>query len=178
MASIYDKIQTPAELVREVMCHGFSTKQDDICRAQDIIGRAPICDLAFLANDLGRDNEKGEPDPKGMISSGRRATQGTFYMILSSIWNWEDVTRFWNTHTNPEHEELKEARANLRETEKRATIAERNAKELSEEAAELSKRLTEAQHTVDEAQRKAAELEAEVMRLKARLFDYMEAAGA
>ena len=29
-------------------------------------------------------------------------------MIAFSIWNWEDATRFWNQHTNPEHAELKE----------------------------------------------------------------------
>lgn len=85
MSSQYDSIKTPAELIAEVMTHGLSTKQEDICRVQDIFGRAPIEDLVKLANDIGRNNADGEPDPKGTWSSGRKGTQSTFYMVLSSI---------------------------------------------------------------------------------------------
>lgn len=34
--SIYDKVETAKDLIFEVAAHGLSTKQEDICRAQDI----------------------------------------------------------------------------------------------------------------------------------------------
>ena len=101
--SKYDSIKTAAELVADVRANGLSTAQEDICRAQDIFGHTPIEELDRLANDIGRDNDKGEPDPHGSWSSSRPATQATFYRIAFSIWNWEDAVRFWNLHTNPEH---------------------------------------------------------------------------
>lgn len=173
MSGQYDNIKTPAELVREAMNHGFSTKQEDICRAQDIIGRAPIEDLVFLANDLGRNNENGEPDPKGTISSGLRATQSTFYMILSSIWNWEDVTRFWNQHTNPEREELLVLRKTCKEWAEQCDKQDGLLKQ------EHDLRLKETSAKL-EAEQKTARLEAElhdrdmeIMALKAKLYDMM-----
>ena len=104
----FDSIQTAAELVAEVQAHGMSTAQEDICRAQDIFGRTAVEELVRLANDIGRNNDQGQPDPQGSWSSGRRSTQGTFYTIAFSIWNWEDATRFWNLHTNPERQTWKE----------------------------------------------------------------------
>ena len=67
--SKYDSIKTAAELVAEVRVHGLSLAQEDICRVQDIFGNAPIEDLVALANDIGRNNRNGEPDPKGSMSS-------------------------------------------------------------------------------------------------------------
>ena len=84
MSSKYDSITTAADLVKEVMAHGLSTVQDDLNRAADIFGRSSIEELVNLANDIGRNNENGEPDPKGSWSSGRKATQSTFYMIASA----------------------------------------------------------------------------------------------
>lgn len=173
MSSKYDNIKTAADLVREVMAHGLSTVQEDICRAQDIFGNASVEELAALANDIGRNNDQGEPDPKGTWSSNRKATQGTFYMIAFSIWNWEDATRFWNQHTNPEHDALREAKKSLKTMEDKA-------KELT---AELD-REQEARATVEEgyirlvgkyneAERQAKAAEAEIMALKAKLYDYM-----
>ena len=115
--SKYDSIKTAAELVAEVRANGLSTVQEDICRAQDIFGHTPIEELDRLANDIGRDNDKGEPDPHGTWSSSRPATQATFYRIVFSIWNWEDAVRFWNQHANPEHmafDEVKTENARLR----------------------------------------------------------------
>ena len=77
MSSKYDSITTAADLVKEVMAHGLSTVQDDLNRAADIFGRSSIEELVNLANDIGRNNENGEPDPKGSWSSGRKATQST-----------------------------------------------------------------------------------------------------
>ena len=69
--SKYDSIKTAAELVKEVRLNGLSLAQEDICRAQDIFGNAPIEELVALANDIGRNNRDGEPDPKGTVSSTR-----------------------------------------------------------------------------------------------------------
>lgn len=40
--SKYDSIKTAADLVKEVRIKGLSLDQEDICRAQDIFGNAPI----------------------------------------------------------------------------------------------------------------------------------------
>ena len=173
--SKYDGIKTAADLVKEVRLHGLSLDQEDICRAQDIFGNAPIEELAFLANDIGRNNRNGEPDPKGTVSSDRPATQNTFYSILFRIWNWEDATRFWNQHTNPEHEQTEEIRSKLKA-------------EMAEHA--KTKKALEGEHNavlhersqVCELKAKVACLESEVhdsdmtiMELKAKLYDLMTA---
>ena len=180
MSSKYDSIKTAAELVSEVQLHGLSLAQEDICRAQDIFGHTPIEELARLANDIGRDNEKGEPDPKGSRSSGRRATQSTFYSILSSIWHWEEVTRFWNTHTNPEHEQVEELRAKLR-----AEMAEHsNTKKALEEQrvstdaehksllAERAKRI-EQSDKIESMKAEIHDRDMTIMELRAKLYDLL-----
>ena len=174
MASIYDNISSAKELVYHVMLHGMSTKIEDICRAQDIFGHTPIEDLAFLANDIGRNNHNGEPDPKGTMSSGRRATRGTFYSILFQIWNWEDATRFWNTHTNPEHEQFKELRAEIATLKTIAKQAETDRETYNKERADREAYIDEKLALLDEAIRRAEDAEAEVIRLKARLFDLID----
>lgn len=174
MESIYDNISTAKELVNYVMVHGMSTKTEDICRMQDIFGNSAVEDLAFLANDIGRDNHDGEPDPKGTMYSGRRATRGTFYSILFSIWNWEDATRFWNTHTNPEHEKLKELRTENAALKDMARIAEQEREKFNDERANREAYIDEKLALLDEAIRRAEDAEAEVIRLKARLFDLID----
>lgn len=149
--SKYDKIETAAELVAEVQLHGLSTNQEDICRAQDIFGNSPLEELARLANE--------------------KATQRTFYMILSNIWNWEDVTRFWNQYTNPQTKELEELRKeHIKLNMMYEGSLNRNSelKRLLEEEAGLAMDL---QTRVGDAQRVAEDAEAEVMRLKAKLYD-------
>lgn len=106
--SEYDNIQSAKELVRHIQFHGLSTKQVDRNRAADIIGNSSVQELVELANDIGRNDADGNPDPNGSWSSSRRPTQGTFYHLLSLIWNWEDVCRFWDQHTNPSRKRLEE----------------------------------------------------------------------
>lgn len=179
MASQYDKIKTPKELLVQVSMHGFSTKTEDVCRAQDIFGRAPIEELVALANDNGRLNELGEPDPEGTWSSGRKGYQQVFYQVLFHIWNWEDATRFYNQHTNPEFKKLRES-----VTELTADLAE--ARTDAEEAQQdcevwMSKhRASEAAHaeTVRELEFYQGGYEAahlEITKLKAKLYDMMMA---
>lgn len=180
MGSKYDSIKTAKELVAEVQLHGFSTAQEDICRAQDIFGNSAIEDLVFLANDIGRNNENGEPDPKGTFNSVRRATQSTFYMIAFSIWNWEDATRFWNLHTNPEREKIEELRSKLSaEVEEHRNTKKKLAEQITNTDAEHKFRLAE-QKTAREVSERCEKLKDElhdrdmtIMELKAKLYDLM-----
>lgn len=180
--SKYDSIKTAAELVAEVQAHGLSLAQEDICRAQDIFGRSAVQDLVALANDVGRNNENGDPDPKGTWSSGRHETRSTFYFVLFKIWNWEDAVCFWNQHSSPEHEGVKELQAKLQ-----AEMAEHTK---TKEALKEQRISTDAEHKflliergkrVEQAE-KISSLEAEVhdrdmtiMELKAKLYDLMTA---
>ena len=166
--SKYDSIKTAAELVAEVRANGLSTVQEYICRAQDIFGHTPIEELDRLANDIGRDNDKGEPDPHGTWSSSRPATQATFYRIVFSIWNWEDAVRFWNQHTNPQTEELKKLRSANKELTVRLDKLLADQKVNDETVNRLERGLID-------AQRKAEEAGAEVVSLKAKLYDLLVA---
>lgn len=173
--SKYDSIETAAELVAEVQAHGLSTAQEDICRARDIFWHTAVEELARLANDIGRDNDKGEPDPHGSWSSGRRPTQGTFYAIVFSIWNWEDATRFWNLHTNPERQTWQEANRTIGELQHKVT-----ATEIERDAAKNLLRTSEkkASDLIDaltDAERRACTAEAQVLAPKAKLYDYITA---
>lgn len=182
MSSKYSNIKTATELVNEVMVRGLSLDTDDLIRAQDIIGHSSIEELARLANDIGRNNADGEPDPNGSFSSNRPATQNTMYMILFQIWNWEDAVRFWNTHTNPEHKHNKELREKLK--------SEMTEHAKTKEALKQQKISTDAEHKFLQIERgnssekaeKIRSLEAEIhdrdmtiMELKAKLYDMMTA---
>ena len=87
MASIYDNIKTARELITNIRLHGMSTAEEDICRIQDIFGNSTYEELADLANDIGRTDDNGKPDPNGKWSSGKAATRGTFYSTLFKVWN-------------------------------------------------------------------------------------------
>lgn len=171
--SKYDSIKTAAELVEEVRLNGLSMAQEDICRAQDIFGSTSVEELARIANDTGMNNEKGEPDPKGTWSSGRKATQGTFYMIASSIWNWEDVTRFWNQHTNPEREELLKLRGSCKTLEQEVSQkAEEAAKEHRLRLEETSEKLG-LKGDVEKLRAELHDRDMAIMELKAKLYDLL-----
>ena len=94
-------------------------------------------------------------------------------MIVSHIWNWEEVVRFWNQHTNPQTEELK------RNRDAYDFIVEGNKKlknendELKEQVSDLLERESELVTLMDDAQRRAEDAEAEVVRLKAKLYDLL-----
>ena len=175
MASIYDNIKTAKDLISEVMVSGLSTNQEDICRAQDIIGNSTIEELVALANDIGRDDEHGNPDPKGSWCRGRRATQGTFYMVLFHIWNWEQATNFWNLYTNPDREKMKSYYEENAELQSEVEHLKADSK------AEHDIRLIETvekKTALDEVERLKAELhdrEMKIMELKAKLYDLMNA---
>ena len=164
MASIYEKITTPKELLQEVRMHGFSTKTEDICRAQDIFGHAANEDLVALATDNGMN---------GSWSTGKEGYSKEFYSVIFNIWSHEDAARFWMQNTSPEYKEL----LNLRKT----------CKELSEQCdkqdkllkAEHKRRLEETSARLD-AEKKAERLDTDVydrdmtiMELKAKLYDLM-----
>ena len=173
MSSKYDNIKTATEMVQEVICHGLSTSQEDIIRVQDIFGNSTIEELDRLANDIGRNNEHGEPDPKGTWSSTRHPTRDVFYMILFNIWGWDSATRFWNQHSNPEREELLELRIKCRELEDRSEHLESDfIKERDLRAEELKLRCITDEKVIQlESNLEAKELE--IIRLKAKLYDLM-----
>lgn len=171
--SKYDNIKTATGLVCEVMVNGLSTAQEDICRAQDIFGRASVEELASLANDIGRNNEKGEPDPKGTWSSGRKATQGAFYSIAFSIWNWEDACRFWNQHTNLQTEQFKEISSKARHlSDENKKLSEQNS-ELLEGNEEWRKMCNEEKQRRSEVEQELEAAKMQIVKLKAQLFDLL-----
>lgn len=171
MSSIYDNIKTAADLVHEVMAHGMSTKIEDICRVQDIFGHSTIEELDGLANDTGMNDENGSPDPKGTWSSGRRETRSTFYSILFQIWNYEEATRFWNQHTNPDYEELKVLREECNGLRKRNAELEERRAELLEDSKRGAEYITEQVNRIAELEKTVSDAEAEIVRLKAKLYD-------
>ena len=177
MASIYDSIKTARELLEEVSMRGFSTKQEDICRAQDIFGHSSVDELVKLANDNGRSDRDGNPDPRGSWCSGREGLSKKFYMVLFQIWNWEDATRFYNQYSNfPVIDEKAELEAKKKELKK----AEQQIKDL--EAVEKctenfyeqeKKKAEEVAGELESTKKSLAEAEDEIIRLKAKLYDLM-----
>lgn len=173
MASIYDNIRTAKELVDIVGVQGLSTKVEDICRAQDIFGRAAIEELVELANDTGRNNENGEPDKNGSWSSNRKATRPIFYQILFQIWHWEDATRFYNQHSNPEYEELKTLRTENKKLSGRVENLEAKRDELLANAKDASDVILEEMNKKAASIERAEKAEKEIVKLKAKLYDLM-----
>lgn len=173
--SKYDHIETAADLVAEVAAHGLSMEQEDINRAQDIFGRSTIKELVDLANDIGRNNENGEPDPNGTWSSGRRGTQDKFYLIAFNIWNWRDAVRFYNEHTDGAQREVKRLTA---ENKDLASLLESTSRDrdacmsFAEQSAERAQIRAE---EVNDLNAKLREKDTEIMALKAKLYDMMTA---
>lgn len=152
MASIYDKYNTPKEIVEEVEYHGLSTKQEDICRVQDIFGRAPISTLVELSN--GMRSEK-------------------FYMILFHIWNWKEATDFYNQYSNPKFAELK-CNSELYEQCNKSLKEKVSENERLERAVnEKQSARIKAEEKVGLAELKIAELEQQIIELKAKLYDVL-----
>lgn len=168
--SKYDGIKTATAMVKEVQMHGLSTNQDDLNRVADIFGNSTIEELVALANDIGRNNANGEPDPKGSFSSGRKPTRGTFYSIISHIWNWVEVTQFWNFYTNPEHEKLNELRSSVDELKYdiKTLEGQLESSRVGAKASELK-----AKKEIDHLGAELHLRDMEIMRLKAELYDLM-----
>ena len=164
MASIYDNINTATDLVKEVMCHGLSTKTEDICRAQDIFGNSSVEELVRLANDIGRN---------GSWSSGRKGTQNTFYSIAFSIWNWEDATRFWNQYTNPDKETLAKTFEDNISLKRQVELLSEQEDRLSRDAIESESKWKSTYEQFREQEARAIKAEAEIVQLKAKLYDLM-----
>lgn len=159
--SIYANIETPRELLQMVQHRGLSLDQDDINRAQDIFGNAPIEDLAELAN------------------SENSRTADNFYMVLFNIWNWRDATKFYNDHSNKLYQlakqEAQEARKEAKEAKAEAAqIREQLKAEHENRLQETGERLNKTSElTKAEAENHA--LKMEIMQLKAKLYDMMTA---
>ena len=146
-----EQIETATELVQLVSWQGVSTKQEDICKMQDIIGHSTIKQLDELAND--------------------NKTQSTFYHLLSVIWSWEDLIKFWNVHTDPGYKELRE----LRDRKNKDDAVTKSEKA---EAAHWRDMFNHQVVKAQNAEKKVAELETEILKLKAKLYDMMTNNGA
>ena len=169
--SLYDNVQTATELVNIIQINGLSTKLEDICRAQDIFGRAELSELKSLANDIGRNNEKGEPAPKGNWSSSRQGTQSTFYFILFHIWNWEEACRFWNTYTNPQTDQIKQSNEKIKRLNAELATYKDKVAEADKALVNQGSLLREYEESLNTVKDLAEKREQEIEKLKARLYD-------
>jgi len=160
--SKYNNIQTAADLVREVKMNGLSTAQDDINRAADIIGRAPIKELVDLATDAQCTAENG-------FTTGKPSTSNTFYSIAFTVWHWEQAARFFAEHTLRLPQQLHDTQKQLKTETARADAAE----------AEATRCMTgweSAAESLQTAQARLKEATADVIQLKANLYDMMKSA--
>ena len=145
MTSIYKGLNFHG-LLHEVKNHGFSTKEEDIVEAQDVVARASTVDMIEFCNDS--------------------AWQDVAYFVLFKIWNWEDAVRFYNMYSNKtvmvwreksekltgienENDKLKKTIEQYREENNRAV------QEIFEKDVEIQKK------------------DLEIMKLKAKLYDMM-----
>ena len=175
--SIYDNTKTAKDLIFEVAAHGLSTKQDDICRAQDIFGNSTVEELSALAIDNGRCNEDGTPNQFGSRCSGSDGTQRHFYQIIFSIWNWRDATKYYNEHSNPLYIEGREAVKERDTLEAELVRKEDNIAKLNGDIAEYKGAIKQMFDEKIEYQKEIDEKDAEIVKLKARLYDLMAVSG-
>ena len=154
MATKYDKIETAEKLVELVKWQGLYTDMESIVRVQDIIAKSSYEDLAEMAAD--------------------GAKQDTLFMILTKVWNWQDVVRFWNSYINPEHKELIRMKNKVDELTGEAEHLEgqiNNEHQLrmdaSFENADLKQRVSALQADVHDR-------DMTIMSLKAELYDLMK----
>ena len=168
-----EQIETATELVALVSWQGVSTKQEDICRMQDIIGHSTIEELDRLANDHGQCDANGNPDPDGTWYCGRRGTRDTFYHLISIIWNWQDFLNFWNEHSNPDHKALAEAKEELKKYKDWHIGDSSRIQELNGQIEEASGKWCEEFRKRADLERQLAAKDLEIMELKAKLYDLM-----
>lgn len=148
MASQYDKIKTAKELIEEVRIHGFSTVQEDVCRAQDIFGHSSVGELVEIASGSHQD---------------------TFYMVLFHIWNWRDATAFYNEHSNPDN--VKSLKNELSDCKVRLEATKEQVKKLGKAHTEALENNAKLGKSLDEFETENKKLEDEIIRLKAKLYD-------
>lgn len=167
---MYENIKTVKELLNEVTAHGLSLAPEDITKAQDIVGHAPIGELIALARDNGRRNKNGEPDPDGPWSSGSDGTQQRFISLLFNLWHWEDAVRFYNSHVNPEIKAYKAKIYSLQDAlEKISNDPERSSIECEMHRIKADVKRFESEN--QRLKRDNALLNQSVLELKAKLYD-------
>ena len=168
MKSKYDNIKTARELIEDVALHGISTKEEDICRAQDIFGHSTVSELRALA----RSKEE----------FGHQSIRSLFYFIAFRIWSWEMAVQFWNEHSNIEHENANKLRKEVEELKRVISVRDSLIKSMEasrdyerEKRAELEEENRKLEEESRDSRLENAGNEMEVQRLKAKLFDMMEA---
>ncbi len=171
--SIYDKIATAKELIFEVKAHGLSTKQEDICRAQDIFGHSTIEELEALATDNGRRDTNGTPDQFGTWSSGKEGTQKIFYQIIFTIWSWEEATKYYNEHSNPLYIEGREAVKTCDALKAEIARKDDSIANLNGAVADYKEAIKQMTSEKVDYQKEIDGKDAEIIKLKARLYDHI-----
>lgn len=171
--SIYDKVETAKDLIFEVAAHGLSTKQEDICRAQDIFGNSSVQELEALATDTGRRDEDSTPNQFGNWTTGRDGTQRYFYQIIFQIWSWADATKYYNEHSNPLYIEGREAVKERDTLKAELTRKESSIAKLNGDIAEYKGAIKQMFDEKADYQKEIDEKDAEIVKLKARLYDLM-----
>ena len=167
--SKYDSIETARELIEEVAAHGLSTKEVDICRAQDIFGHSSESELRALAQSREE-------------FFGRQSIHSLFYFTIFHNWSWETAVQFWNKHSNIEHENADKLRKEVEELKRVLSARDSLIKSMEvsrnydrEKRAELEEENRKLREEHQESRLENAGNEMEVQRLKAKLFDMMEA---
>lgn len=173
--SIYDKIATAKDLIFEVAAHGLSTKQEDICRAQDIFGNSTIEELAALATNTGRLDDNGAPAQFGEWSTGSNGTQRYFYQIIFQIWNWADATKYYNEHSNPLYIEGREAVKECKALKAEIVHKDDTIAHLNSDVSEYRATIAQMRDEKVDYQKEIDEKDAEIIKLKVRLYDLMTA---
>lgn len=154
MKSQYDGIKTARELLTDVAVRGFSIREEDICRAQDIFGHSTIEELAELAHEH-RDR---------------------FYFVAFKIWGWETATEFWNEHSNPDREKMNRLKVRNVELEaelKKAEVATEANEELKAELLQKVNEIVQLKAKLSCEHEALEEKDQEIIRLKAKLYDMM-----
>lgn len=154
MKSMYDNIKTAALLIDEVKRNGLSMKDEDICRAQDILGHSNAEELAEIANDI--------------------KTQDIFYWTLFKVWNWKEAVSFWNEHTNAQTSEYIMAKSAIKSLEAENKELQRQRDKTGDTLREEVKLWSEQRARAAWAEAELEKKEQEILRLKARLFDMIE----
>ena len=163
MITKLEQIEKMEDLITYISAFGRPTDQESICRMQDIVGHTALEDLIKFATDDGTKIEDGNK-----WSTGRRGTQAITMNLLFAIWNWEEATNFYNRYVNQIAIKNREDAAKVKNLTENLTKRE---DELEKTGIELAKMLTEQA----KLKRDLEKAEAEILKLKAKLFDYMTA---
>lgn len=163
MITKFEQIEKLEDLITYINCFGRPTDTESICRMQDIVGHTALEDLIKFATDDGTKIEDGNK-----WSTGRRGTKATTMNLLFAIWDWERATEFYNLYVNQVAIKNREDAAKAKDLTENLTKREDELKKTGTKLAEMITEQAKLRRDLEKA-------EAEILKLKAKLFDYMTA---